>query len=178
MAFAHSIGQDFQNDLLHYTNNISSNDKNSIETSYELQKRLANFWKNNDLPILLQSQKFSGEVSLNNKPEPLGGPINWCYEDCTDEFPFWSLGKKSLKSDTNNENDTNDTDADYDNKHETDKQSNHYENTYNNYGNHGKEHFTPLEVKEEFNGGHTIFIISMILLIILLISTIFVLSKK
>ena len=47
-----------------------------------------------------------------------------------------------------------------------------------NNTHYGKEHFTPVEVKEEFNGGHTIFIISMILLIILLISTIFVLSKK
>ena len=173
MAFAHSIGQDFQNDLLHYTNNISSNDKNSIETSYELQKRLADFWKNNDLPVLLKSQKFSGEVSLNNKPEPLGGPINLTKENCTDEFPFFSLGKKSLKSDTHNKNNT-----DTDNKHKTNKQYNNNENTYGNHGNRGKEHFTPLEVKEGFNGGHTIFIISMILLIILLISTIFVLSKK
>ena len=61
MAFAHSIGQDFYNDLLNYTNKNTSNDNNSIETSYELQKRLAYFWKHNDLPVLLKSQKFSGK---------------------------------------------------------------------------------------------------------------------
>lgn len=171
MAFAHSIGQDFQNDLLHYTNNISSNDKNSIETAYELQKRLAFFWKNNDLPVLLKSQKFSGGGALNNKPEPLGGPINLYYEDNTDEFPFWSLGNKSNKSNNTNKNEHEDK---LKNKPEDkDDLNEEINNTH-----YGKEHFTPIEVKEEFNGGHTIFIISMILLIILLISTIFVLSKK
>jgi len=174
MAFAHSIGQDFQNDLLHYTNTISSNDDNSIEISYELQKRLADYWKNNNLPVLLKSQKFSGEVSLNNKPEPLGGPINWNAESCTDEFPFWSLGKKS-----NNENKNKNKNE---NKNEINKQLNNtYHSNHDNRDNHdnqGKEHFTPIGVKEEFNGGNTIFIISMILLVILLISTIFILSKK
>lgn len=172
MAFAHSIGQDFYNNLLNYTNENTTNDNNSIETSYELQKRLAEFPKNHALPILIKSQKYSGGISLDNKPEPLGGPINLTKENCTDEFPFWSLENKYNNT---NKNEHKHEDK-HENKHEDedkDELNKEFDNTH-----YGKEHFTPIEVKEGFNGGHSIFIISAILLIILLISTIFVLSKK
>ena len=168
MTFAHSLGQDFYNDLLNYTNENSLNNNNSIETSYELQKRLADFWKNNGLPTLVKSQKYSGETSLYNKSEPLGGPINLTEEHNTDEFPFWSMKDTSHKSNTN---ETIKTSKSIDNRNETSKSID------NNYQ---KENFTPVEVKEEFNeeGGNIIFIIVMIFIILLLISTLFVLSKK
>lgn len=160
MAFAHSIGQDFFKDLLHYTDDkFKGNDNKSIKTNYELQKRLSNFWKNNDKPVLLKSEKYSGEVSLfNNKPEPLGGPINW-NNNCTDEFPFWSFSKKeSLEEEKDIKNPVN-------------------KNLNIEKKNNITEHFTPtiVPIKENFNGNTTFVIIAVVA--ILLLTLIFFLRR-
>ena len=161
MDFAHSIGQDFFKDLLHYTNDKTQTDQASIQTDYELQKRLSDFWKNNDKPTLLKSQKYSGEVLLN-KTVPLGGPINFS-DGCLTEFPYWSIGNK--QSNPEQANIINDDGNDNDNNNDND---NEYINT--------KEHFTQniANIKENFNGNTNIVVIVVILIILLLFVMFFV----
>ena len=177
MAFAHSKGQDFNNDLLHYTNcntvnnDNTLNDEKSIKTAYELQKRLANFWKNNQLSVLLKSQKYSGEVSYNNEPEPLGGPINSSEEG--EEFPFWELESKSSNTNEDKNEDTNE-DTNEDKNEDTNEDTNEEDKKNNVTNNNVKEKFSPLDVKEEFNGGTIVAIIGVILLIIAVIVTQFI----
>ena len=166
MAFAHSIGQNFFKDLLHYTNDKTQTDKDSIQTDYELQKRLSDFWKNNDKPTLLKSQKYSGEVLLN-KAVPLGGPLNLS-EECQDEFPYWSIGGNQTNSDIINENE---------NENENDNENDNSD-INNNVNENTKEHFTQniYGVKENFNGNTTTVII-VVILIILLLSIMFFIRK-
>ena len=95
-----SLGQDFFNELLKSSDKRTHNDEKAISQTYHLQERLNYFWKNNDKPVLLQSQKYSGMSDLAGKSEPLGGQINWqqcgitnapgsCTGGCSDEYPFW-----------------------------------------------------------------------------------------
>lgn len=99
-----SIGQNFFNDLLKSSDKRTHNDQKAISQTYHLQERLNYFWKNNDKPVLLQSQKYSGMSDLAGKSEPLGGHINWhqcgitnapgsCTNGCPDEYPFWGTIK-------------------------------------------------------------------------------------
>ena len=101
-----SIGQNFFNELLESSDKITHNDKKAIEQTYLKQKRLNDFWVNNDIPVLLKSREFGGMVDLLGKPEPLGGDINWqrcgarnalgsCIHGCPDEYPFWGTTKEN-----------------------------------------------------------------------------------
>ena len=102
-----SIGQNFFNELLESGNKIAhNNDKKSLSVTYELQKRMATYWKNNDKPVLLKSKQHSGMTDLLGHSEPLGGSINWqrcgtdnavgsCIHGCPDEYPFWGTTKEN-----------------------------------------------------------------------------------
>ena len=103
-----SIGQNFFNELLESSDKITHNDQKAIEQTYLKQKRLNDFWVNNDIPVLLKSREFGGMVDLLGKPEPLGGDINWqrcgarnalgsCIHGCPDEYPFWGTTKENKK---------------------------------------------------------------------------------
>ena len=101
-----SIGQNFFNDLLESSDKRTNNDQKAIEQTYLKQKRLNDFWVNNDIPVLLKSKEFGGMVDLLGKPEPLGGHINnlrcgarnapgSCVNGCPDEYPFWGTTKEN-----------------------------------------------------------------------------------
>ena len=109
MAF---FGQNYFKDLLHYSDEHTLNDNAAIEQNYQLQRRLTDFFANNDKVQLLKSQKYSGEVNLLGDKSPLGGPIDWNLNGirnvpnlndngCPPEFPFWNFKKE------NNENTKN-----------------------------------------------------------------------
>jgi hypothetical protein len=98
-----SFGQNYFKDLLNYSDNKTENDTKAIKQNYQLQRRLTDYFANNDKVQLLKSQKFSGEVNLNGDKTPLGGPIDWnlsgirnvpSNKGCTEEFPFWSFNNK------------------------------------------------------------------------------------
>ena len=106
---AFSIGQNFNNELLHYSDKVSDSDEKSLETTYKLQQRLTQFYKNNPGPTLLKSKKYSGIVNLMGNTEPLGGQMNPLRNGTdnapgtglfSDEFPFWKLanGKNEQKN--------------------------------------------------------------------------------
>jgi hypothetical protein len=110
---AFSTGQNFNNELLHYSDKVSDSDEKSLETTYKLQQRLTQFYKNNTGPTLLKSKKFSGMVDLMGNTEPLGGHINPLRNGTdnapgtglfSDEFPFWKLanGKNEQKNEQKN----------------------------------------------------------------------------
>ena len=111
---AFSTGQNFNNELLHYSDKVTDSDEKSLETTYKLQQRLTQFYKNNPGPTLLKSKKFSGMVDLMGNTEPLGGHINPLRNGTdnapgtglfSDEFPFWKLanGKNEQKNAQKNE---------------------------------------------------------------------------
>ena len=173
MVFAHSIGQDFFKDLLHYTNEHTPTDKSSIHINYELQKRLSELNVNNDLPTLLKSKKYSGEVSLTGHKEPLGGPISHKYDKCTDEFPFWSLratpdGKKDPNMIAVDDNKHNENNNDSNDNNDSDDSNVH------------KEHFTQeyFTSKENFDGSNTGTIFIVIVAIIILLLTIMFFARR
>lgn len=98
-----SYGQDFYNDLLKYSDHHSKDDQQAIETAYELQSRLQNYWKNNAFEALKKSEKYSGNVDLNGHKSALGGDLNPFISGINNapgtpaeasEFPFWSLDDK------------------------------------------------------------------------------------
>lgn len=105
-------GQNYFKDLLHYSDDHTLNDNAAIEQNYQLQRRLTDFFANNDKVQLLKSQKYSGEVNLLGDKSPLGGPINWNLNGirnvpnlndhgCPSEFLFWNF-KKENNEDTKN----------------------------------------------------------------------------
>lgn len=107
-----SIGQNFFNDLLESSDKTNYDDKKAIEQTYLKQKRLNDFWVNNDIPVLLKSQEFGGMVDLLGNKEPLGGHINLlrcgtrnapdsCVNGCPDEYPFWKETKQNKKENIN-----------------------------------------------------------------------------
>jgi len=98
---AHSLGQSIFQDLLEYSDEHAH--KKELETTFALQARASEFFKNNPGPTLYNSQKYSGMVGLDDKPNPLGGPINPHRAGtgnlpgvglCSDELHFWG---KDLK---------------------------------------------------------------------------------
>ena len=104
MAF--SKGESFFKDLLDYSDK-HSHDK-ELKTTYALQARAADFFKNNQYPTLNKSQEYSGMISNNGEKDPLGGPINKLVSGtnnlpgtgiCGDEFDFW--GKNPVPSHKN-----------------------------------------------------------------------------
>jgi hypothetical protein len=139
---AYSIGQNFFEDILQYSD---KNSKDTTETAYELQARLGIFFKNNGGPTLLKSEKYSGEVGLNGKKEPLGGPINFARNGygnapgtpfLSSEFPFWSANDEFKVENAKNkiENFGNTNVANY-------VDTNDYTSTTSN----NKEYFSPDE---------------------------------
>jgi len=104
-----SYGQDFYNDLLKFSDHHSKDDQKAIETAYELQSRLQNYWKNNAFEVLKKSEKYSGNVDLNGHKSALGGDLNPFISGINNapgtpaeasEFPFWSLNDKGNIVDT------------------------------------------------------------------------------
>ena len=126
MAF--SIGQNFFNDLLKSSDKTTINSDNAINETYLKQKRLNDFWVNNDIPVLLKSKKFSGMKDFNGESEPLGGHINWsrdgarnapgsCKNGCCSEYPFWgSTNNNIVKNKENKENKENFIETNLNNK--------------------------------------------------------------
>jgi len=101
-----SIGQNFFNDLLESSDKRTHNDQKAISLTYEKQRRLNDYWVNNDKIVLLKSKQFSGMPDLQGNAEPLGGSINWqlcgarnapgsCINGCPDEYPFWGTIKEN-----------------------------------------------------------------------------------
>ena len=113
-----SVGQNFFNDLLQSSDERTHNDQKAIEQTYLKQKRLNDFWVNNDIPVLLKSKEFGGMVDLFGNAEPLGGHINWlrcgarnapglgkyC---CPDEYPFWGTTTETKPEKKENFENTN-----------------------------------------------------------------------
>lgn len=102
MAF--SYGQSFFQDLLHYSDKHAQDNK-ELETTFALQSRAADFFKNNPFPTLYKSQRYSGMMNNEGVKNPLGGPINRLVSGtnnlpgtgiCSDEFDFW--GKNPVPS--------------------------------------------------------------------------------
>ena len=155
-----SIGQNFLNDLLESSDKITHNDKKAIELTYELQKRLNNFFKNNYMPVLLKSKKVSGMTDLQGNPEPLGGYINLlrcgdnapgsCVNGCSDEYPFWGTTKEN-KQEQKKEN--------YENINEAVEQPEIIEK------------FTVIDQKENFSKNTSTTWIILIILIVVLVIT-------
>ena len=56
-----SVGQNFFNDLLQSSDKRTHNDKKAIEQTYLKQKRLNDFWVNNDIPVLVY-EVFKSEI--------------------------------------------------------------------------------------------------------------------
>ena len=153
-----SIGQNFFNNLLESSDNTNFNDKKAIEQTYLKQKRLNDFWVNNDIPVLLKSQKFGGMVDLLGNKEPLGGHINLlrcgtrnapgsCINGCPDEYPFWGETKETKQ----------------------DKEEN-LENI-NQVVEQPKiiEKFTVIDQKENFMSGNTSMIVWIVIIVVLLL---------
>ena len=95
-----SIGQNFFKDLLKSSDKVTHNDQTATEQTYLKQKRLNDYWVNNDLPVLLKSKKYGGITDLLGESEPLGGHINLHMRGarnapgihdngCPSEYPFW-----------------------------------------------------------------------------------------
>ena len=121
MAF--SIGQNFFNDLLTSSGKQVShhNSEEAIKLTYEKQKRLNNFFANNSLPVLLQSQKYSGMRDLEGKKEPLGGHINYLRNGirnapgtlaCSRDYLFWGTTKSNEDKGNNEDQDQQDHNQD------------------------------------------------------------------
>lgn len=174
---AFSTGQNFNNELLHYSNKVSDSDKKSLETTYKLQQRLTQFYKNNAGSTLLKSQELSGMVDLIGNTEPLGGHINPLRNGTdnvpgtglfSDEFPFWKLsnGKNEQKN----------------------EQKETFQSTTGIQGTQGTENFIneTLPVTQEHftqspntnSTGTIIYILISLLIIVFLVIMIYQLNKK
>ena len=169
---AFSTGQNFNNELLGYSDKVSDSDKKSLETTYKLQQRLTQFHKNNAGSTLLKSQEFSGMVDLMGNTEPLGGHINPLRNGTdnapgtglfSDEFPFWKLanGKNEQKNAQKNE------------------QKESFQGT-ENFVNETlpvtQEHFT--QSPNTDSAGTIIYILISLLVIVFLVIMIYQLNKK
>lgn len=150
MAF--SYGQSFFQDLLHYSDKHAQDNK-ELETTYALQSRAADFFKNNTFPTLYKSQQYSGMMNNEGEKNPLGGPINRLVSGtnnlpgtgiCPDEFDFW--GKNPVPS------------------HNEEKQNVIIESYTNTPNTQIKENFT-----ENFNGDDTWWIILVIVIALLVV---------
>ena len=165
MAF--SYGDNFFNDLLKKSDKIvekdhlSSND--SIKIAYDLQTRLANFWVNNNKPVLMKSQKYSGMNDSNGNATPLGGPINWLeggarnapssvHNGCPNEFPFWGHLPKHNKH--------------QENKEYKEHEDNKIEHFTDNGTDNGTENFIN---KENFDEKDTLLISGIVVVVILIL---------
>ena len=178
MAF--SIGQNFFNDLLKTSNNISQDDNSSINLTYLKQKRLNDYWVNNDIPVLLNSEKYSGIKNLLGKDEPLGGTINLqrcgarnapgiCNNGCPNEYPFWGVSENKEQNvkikniDENNVNNVHNNQYHSANKENFTNISNNKEN-FTNISNN-KENFTNISNNDNNYISLIIFIVFIIILV-------------
>lgn len=172
---AFSTGQNFNNELLHYSNKVTDSDEKSLETTYKLQQRLTQFYKNNPGPTLLKSKKYSGIVNSMGNTEPLGGelkPIRNGTDNApgtglfSDEFPFWKLsnGKNEQKNAQKNE------------QKETFQGTQGTENFINETLPVTQEHFT--QSPSTGNANTIISVLISLLIIVFLIIMIYQLNKK
>ena len=172
---AFSIGQNFNNELLHYSDKVTDSDEKSLETTYKLQQRLTQFYKNNTGPTLLKSKIFSGMVDLMGNTEPLGGHINPLRNGTdnapgtglfSDEFPFWKLanGKNEQKNAQKNE------------QKENFQSTQSTENFVNQTLPVTQEHFTQSPSTD--SAGTIIYILISLLIIVFLVIMIYKLNKK
>tara|TARA_B100000886_G_scaffold332731_1_gene285790 strand:+ start:37 stop:651 length:615 start_codon:yes stop_codon:yes gene_type:complete len=106
-----STGEQTFRDIENFSRKISPLEHNSIETNYALQARLGNFWKNNPAQVLEFSKRFSGNSTIDHKPAPLGGEINYSRTNAvnrmgsgffSDEFNFWDLDSNVKKVSVDN----------------------------------------------------------------------------
>lgn len=167
-----SIGQNFFNDLLESSDKTTHNDQKAIEQTYLLQKRLNDFWVNNDIPVLLKSKEFGGMVDLLGNAEPSGGHINWqrcgarnapgsCKYGCPDEYAFWGTPKENKPQDKKQ-----------DKKQDKPHKKENFENINNKVIEQPEiiERFTVDDVighKENFSGTTTILCIVLIVVLVL-----------
>lgn len=107
-----SSGEQTFRDIENFSRKISPLEHNSVETNYALQARLGNFWKNNPAQVLEFSKRFSGNSTINHKPAPLGGEINYSKSNAvnrmgsgffSDEFNFWDLDSNLKKVSVDNQ---------------------------------------------------------------------------
>ena len=160
---AFSSGQSFFQDLLHYSNEHTKDNK-ELELTFALQSRAADFFKNNAGPILLKSQRYSGMQDNYGHKQPLGGPINRNIAGtnnlpgtgfCSPEFDFWGKSTGPVKEEQQNDI--------------IEKYTNIPNETNENYQNHNfhlKENFT-----ENFSvdSNDTWWIVSIIALVIIIV---------
>ena len=172
-----SIGQNFFKNLLESSNKSTNDiDKKSIKETYQLQKRLQDFFVNNDIPVLLKSQKYSGMKDLLGESEPLGGHINFkrcgarnapgsCIDGFPDEYNFW--GNIISKQDNSK-----------DKKHHYSKDE--IVENFNNIVEQPKliENFSIVDHKENFNGNNMSIIIIIIIILIILITFFYFIHKS
>ena len=180
MAF---FGKNYFKDLLHYSDDHTLNDNSAIQQNYQLQRRLTDFFANNDKVQLLKSKKNSGEVNLLGDKSPLGGPIDWnlngirnvpSHTDggCPLEFPFWSFNNKEGNNQVLNPVVINKINP-IEQKKLIEKFTDNKENFTDN-----KENFTVLNQKENFDTkNNLLWIILIIVVPILIFFIIYYLSK-
>lgn len=165
-----SIGQNFFKDLLESSNKRTDyNDKKSITHSYQLVKRLQDFYVNNNMPILLKSEKYSGMKDLLGETEPLGGHINFrrcgarnapgsCIDGFPDEYNFWGniISKQENSKDKKKQDNSNEK----------------INENFNNIIEQPKliENFSIVDHKENFDGNNKVIIIIIIIILIILIT--------
>jgi hypothetical protein len=175
-----SSGEQTFKNIYNYANTIPS-DNNSLDTSYALQSRLGNYWKNNPASVLMFSKKYSGLTDFENKIAiPLGGPINYTKSNIvnrqdsnffSDEFDFWNLINCKDSNEKSNENKEN-FDNSNENKENFDNSNENKENFDNS--NENKENFSNLKENfgnssEEEDDNNDIKICCICLLLIILI---------
>ena len=177
-------GQNYFKDLLHYSDDHTLNDNAAIQQNYQLQRRLTDFFANNDKVQLLKSQKYSGEVNLLGDKSPLGGPIDWNLNGirnvpnlndhgCTSEFPFWSFNNKEGNNQPLNPINKNNVQKPLEQKKLVEKFRDNKENFTDN-----KENFTVFDQKENFDTKNNLWWIILIIVVpILIFIVIYYLSK-
>tara|TARA_B110001450_G_C17556825_1_gene455021 strand:+ start:101 stop:619 length:519 start_codon:yes stop_codon:yes gene_type:complete len=159
MSVLKSDGNNFHGNLLNYANayneNNDSNEYDSLEITYQLQKRLGNYYKNNQSSVLNKSKKMNGLVSQDEND------VKSC---CLDggEFDFWNVNipqvNKSSINIESKENFEEDFEEDFQEDFEEEDSETNIENFTNN-----KDFFG--EIKENFNGS-TVLSILVVLFVI------------
>lgn len=149
---AFSSGQSFFQDLLHYSDEHAKDNK-ELETTFALQSRAADFFKNNAGPILLKSQRYSGMQDNYGHKQPLGGPINRHIAGtnnlpgtgfCSPEFDFWGKSTGPAKKEIIQEQ-QNDIIEKYTNM------SNETNETYQNHNINLRENFNEYDLAWSFS---------------------------
>ena len=175
MAF--SIGQNFFNDLLDYSNNGQSSD--NMDTVVALQARLSQFYKNNPGQVLTKSMKFSGEENSLGEKVPLGGQIIYSKSNIgnaqgsnfySKEFDFWNC---EMGKDSENKKELGDTEEDDREKksdEEYDDENQNLSITEPSFKRNLKLYGHNLERFTDMGGSNRDMILLMLLIIIVLVA--------